>query len=67
MLYIKFPVFFFRWRAIYENARKGLFEGTENCWSSFQDVSLGRQSPLGVFLWDKAIFDFLWHGGGGGA
>ena len=47
-LYIKFPVFF-RWRAIHKNACKGLHESTENCWSSFQNVNLERQSPLGVF------------------
>ena len=27
--------FFFHWRAIHENACKGLHESTENCWSSF--------------------------------
>ena len=56
ILYIKFPVFL-RWRAMHENARKGLHESTQNCWSFFQDVNLERQSPLGVFLWDKTIFD----------
>ena len=64
MLYIKSPVFF-RWRAIRENARKGLREGTGNCWGSFQDVNLERQLPLGAFLRDKAILDFFgrrsWH------
>ena len=61
ILYIKFPVFL-RWRAMHENACKGLHESTENCWSSFQDVNLERQSPLGVFLRDKTIFDFFDRG-----
>ena len=58
ILYIKFPVFL-RWRAMHENARKGLHESTQNCWSFFQDVNLERQSPLGVFLRDRTIFDFI--------
>ena len=58
ILYIKFPLFF-RWTAMHENVCKGLHERTENCWSFFQDVNLERQSPLGVFLHDKTIFDLL--------
>ena len=58
ILCIKFPVFF-RWRAMQENACKGLDESTKNCWSSLQDVDLERQSPLSVFLRDKTIFDFF--------
>ena len=61
ILYIKFPVFL-RWRAMHENACKGLHESTENCWSSFQDVNLERQSRLGVFLRDKTIFEFFDRG-----
>ena len=38
-------------------------ESTENCWSSFYNVNLGRQSPLGVFLRDKTILDFFLAGG----
>ena len=60
--YIKLLVFF-RWRAIHKNARKGLCEGTENYWGSFPDVNLERQSPLGVFFWDKVILDFFLAGG----
>ena len=64
ILYIKFPVFL-RWRAMHENARKGLHESTQNCWSFFQDVNLERQSPLGVFCGIKPFFIFLdkgaWH------
>ena len=61
ILYIKFPVFL-RWRAMHENACKGLHESTENCWSSFQNVNLERQSPLGVFLRDKTVFNFFDRG-----
>ena len=64
ILYIKFPVFL-RWRAMHENVCKSLHEGTENCWSFFQDVNLERQSPLGVFLREQTIFDlFLTEGRG---
>ena len=50
---------------MHENVCKSLREGTENCWSFFQDVNLERQSPLGVFLRDKTIFDlFLTEGRG---
>ena len=42
ILYIKFSVFF-RWKAVHENACKGLPESTENCWNSFQGVNLERQ------------------------
>ena len=56
-----FPVFF-RWRAMHENASKGLHESTKNCWSSFQNVNLERQSPLGVFLRDKTVFNFFDRG-----
>ena len=58
ILYIKFSVFF-RWKAVHENACKGLTESTENCWNSFQGVNLERQSPLGIFLRDKTVFDFF--------
>ena len=58
ILYIKFPVFL-RWRAMHENACKGLHESTEDCWSFFQDVNLERQSLFGIFLRDKTIFDFF--------
>ena len=34
ILYIKFPDFF-HWKAIYENAYKGLHKSTENHWNSF--------------------------------
>ena len=55
---------FFRWRAVHEDACKGLHENTENCWGSFQGDDLEWQSPLGVFLRDKIIFDFFWRGEG---
>ena len=58
ILYIKFPVFL-RWRAMHENACKSLHEGTEICCSFSWDVNLQHQSPLGVFLRDKTIFDFF--------
>ena len=58
---MKFPGFFC-WRAIYQNACKGLHECTENCWSSFQGVDLECQLPLGVFLQDKIIFDLFGKG-----
>ena len=48
---------------MHENACKGLHESTENCWSSFWDVNLERQSRLGVFLRDKIIFGFFWQSG----
>ena len=58
-------VSFFRWRAIYGNACKGLYEGTESCWSPFLNFNLGFQSPFGVFLRNKIIFGFFgretWH------
>ena len=65
LLYFKFLVFF-RWRAVHESACKGLHESTENCWSSFQGVNLEHQSPLGIFLRDKTVFDSffereVWH------
>ena len=62
ILYIKFPVFL-RWRAMHENACKGLHESTEDCWSFFQDVNLERQSLFGIFLRDKTIFDFFFDRG----
>ena len=62
ILYIKFPVFL-RWRAMHENACKSLHEGTEICCSFSWDVNLQHQSPLGVFLRDKTIFDFFFDRG----
>ena len=53
ILYIKFPVFLFQWKAMHENACKFLHESTKNCWSSSQDVNLG------VFLRGKTILDFF--------
>ena len=50
------------WRAIYENARKGLQKSAENCWSSFQGLDLERQSPLSAFLRGKIIFNFFSRG-----
>ena len=48
---------------MYENAYIGLHKSTENYWNSFWNVDLEFQSPLGVFLRDKIIFDFFWQGG----
>ena len=68
--YILSFLFFFAEQ--YENACKGLHEGTENCWSPFQGVDLECQPPLGVFLRDRIVLDFFrggegWGGGGLGA
>ena len=52
-------VSFFRWRAIYGNACKGLYEGTESCWSPFLNVNLGFQSPFGVFCGIRSSLGFL--------
>ena len=46
-------MFFFRWKAIYENAHDGLHKS---------DVNLGCQSPLSVILRDKIIFNFFGTG-----
>ena len=62
ILYIKFPSFF-RWKATYENPSKGLQKGKENYWNSFWNYNLESQSLLGVFLWDKFIFDFVFGRG----
>ena len=53
---------FFCWRAMYENACKGLHERTENYWGSFQNDNLESQPPLGIFLQDKIILDFFRRG-----
>ena len=60
--YILSFLFFFCWRATHENGlRKGLHQSTENCWSSFQDVNLERQSLLCVYSREKTILDFFWQ------
>ena len=62
--YILSFLFFFAEQ--YENACKGLHEGTENCWSPFQGVDLECQPPLGVFLRDRIVLDFFRGGEGWG-
>ena len=52
-------MFFLHWKAIYENAYKGLHKATEDYWNSFQNVNLECQLPLSVFLPGKIIFEFF--------